>query len=162
MGRPCKSRARVQQLDKNPPAELDQSVDKINLIEALQLRFVNGLTYQQIADKYGCTKQAVEQRISGFKEKFGDSEEIKNYTSNRDTLLTLTEKELLTRILDPSKLAKATTNNLAYAFQQIFNARRLEEGKSTANLQGIYGLILQIDRDERKAVEPPNEEVIDV
>lgn len=150
MGRPRKN---VQQSDKsaaeNPPA-IDLKIDKVNLLEALQLRYVNKLTYQQIADKYGVSKQAIEQRLSAFREKFGDSEELQLYNTNRPSLLTLAEKDLLTKMLDPSKLEKATINNLAYAFQQVFNARRLEEGKSTANLHGIYGLVLQLDRDERK------------
>ena len=158
MARPRKN---VQQLDKNPPA-IDDTVDKINLVEALQLRFVNKLTYKQIGEKYGVSAQAVEQRISRFKEKFGDSEEIQQYSSNRDGILTVVEREILSRIVDPSKLEKATINNLAYAFQQVFNARRLEEGKSTANLHGIYGLVLQLDREERNQVKPIESEVIDV
>ena len=158
MARPRKN---VQQLDKNTPA-IDDTVDKINLVEALQLRFVNKLTYKQIGEKYGVSAQAVEQRISRFKEKFGDSEEIQQHTSNRDGILTVVEREILSRIVDPSKLEKATINNLAYAFQQVFNARRLEEGKSTANLHGIYGLVLQLDREERNQVKPIESEVIDV
>ena len=158
MARPRKN---VQQLDKNTPA-IDDTVDKINLVEALQLRFVNKLTYKQIGEKYGVSAQAVEQRISRFKEKFGDSEEVQQYTSNRDGILTVVEREILSRIVDPSKLEKATINNLAYAFQQVFNARRLEEGKSTANLHGIYGLVLQLDREERNQVKPIESEVIDV
>jgi predicted DNA-binding protein YlxM (UPF0122 family) len=157
------ARKKVQQLDKSEcPANIDLKVDKVNLLEALQLRYINKLTYQQIADKYGVTKQAIEQRLSAFKDKFGDSQEIQLYDTNRGSLLTLAEKDLLTNMLDPSKLSKATINNLAYAFQQVFNARRLEEGKSTANLHGIYGLVLQLDRDERKAVKPTEDEVIDV
>ena len=158
MARPRKN---VQQLDKNP-ATIDAKVDKVNLLEALQLRYINKLTYQQIADKYGVTKQAISQRLSGFKEKFGESEEIQLYDTNRGSLLTLAERDLLTNMLDPSKLEKATINNLAYAFQQVFNARRLEEGKSTANLHGIYGLVLQLDREERNQVKPIESEVIDV
>ncbi len=159
MGRPSKKD--VQRLDKNQ-ATIDKDVDKINLVEALQLRFVNKLTYKQIGEKYGVSAQAVEQRISRFKEKFGDSEEIQQYTSNRDGILTVVEREILSRIVDPSKLQKATINNLAYAFQQVFNARRLEEGKSTANLHGIYGLVLQLDRDERNQSKQVESEVIDV
>ena len=159
MGRPSKKD--VQRLDKNP-ATIDKDVDKINLVEALQLRFVNKLTYKQIGEKYGVSAQAVEQRISRFKEKFGDSEEIQQYTSNRDGILTVVEREILARIVDPSKLEKATINNLAYAFQQVFNARRLEEGKSTANLHGIYGLVLQLDREERNQSKQIESEVIDV
>jgi predicted DNA-binding protein (UPF0251 family) len=159
MGRPSKKD--VQRLDKNQ-ATIDKDVDKINLVEALQLRFVNKLTYKQIGEKYGVSAQAVEQRISRFKEKFGDSEEIQQYTSNRDGILTVVEREILSRIVDPSKLEKATINNLAYAFQQVFNARRLEEGKSTANLHGIYGLVLQLDREERNQSKQIESEVIDV
>ena len=148
------ARKKVQQSDKSEcPATIDDSVDKINLIEALQLRFINKLTYKQIGDKYGVSAQAIEQRISRFKEKFAESEDVQKYTSNRDGILTIVERELLSRIVDPSKLEKATINNLAYAFQQVFNARRAEEGKTGTNLHGIYNLVLQLDRTERKSVQ---------
>jgi predicted DNA-binding protein (UPF0251 family) len=151
----------VQQSDKCP-ATIDHKVDKVNLLEALQLRYINKLTYQQIADKFGVTKQAIEQRLSAFKDKFGDSEEISLYTSNKEALLTIAERELLTDLLDPAKREKATLNNTAYAFERIFNALRLQQGKAGTNLHGIYGLVLQLDRDERKAVKSPEDEVIDV
>ena len=37
-------------------------------------------------------------------------------------------------MMDPESIAKASLNNRAYAFTQVHNARRLEEGKSTSNV----------------------------
>lgn len=161
MGRPRKN---VQQSDK-PPAEnssaVDTTVDKIDVQEALKLRLINKLTYQQIADIYGCTRQAVQQRLNTLLGYFSGPEEIQSYKDTRPDILTAVESNLLQHILSPDKLEKATINNLAYAFQQVFNARRLEEGKTTANLHGIYGLVLQLDRDERKDTKQDNTPIIE-
>lgn len=51
------------------------------------------------------------------------------------------EEQLIASLLDPDKIAKASLNNVAYAFQQIHTARRLEEGKSTENKSIISAML---------------------
>lgn len=57
-----------------------------------------------------------------------------DYEGKRLQILNAAEMLILKEIFDRRKLQKASLNNLAYAFSQIHNARRLEEGKSTANI----------------------------
>lgn len=48
---------------------------------------------------------------------------------------------MIASLADPEKLAKASLNNVAYAFQQVHTARRLEEGKSTENKSIITAML---------------------
>ena len=145
-------RKKVQQLDKSGDIE-----KKIDMSDVLKLRLVNKVTLSEIAAKYNVSPQAISQRINKFMEKISDPEMIQAYKDNRADILTATEERILQQMLTPSVLEKATFNNLAYGYQQVFNARRLEENKSTANLQGIYAIVQRLDKAERK-----EEEVIDV
>ena len=65
---------------------------------------------------------------------------------SRIQILTGIEAELLRHLADPDRLKKASINNLAYAFYQINNARRLEEGRSTQNLD-MRQVIAQLDSE---------------
>ena len=138
-------RKKVQQLDKSGDIE-----KKIDMSDVLKLRLVNKVTLSEIAAKYNVSPQAISQRINKFMEKISDPEMIQAYKDNRADILTATEERILQQMLTPSVLEKATFNNLAYGYQQVFNARRLEENKSTANLQGIYAIVQRLDKDERK------------
>lgn len=61
-------------------------------------------------------------------------EELDFYRNSRRNLLEATEGRLLDSLNDQGCVEKASLNNRAYAFQQVHNARRLEEGKSTGNV----------------------------
>ena len=41
---------------------------------------------------------------------------------------------VLGKLMEEGKLKSASLNNVAYAFQQVMNARRLESGQSTSNI----------------------------
>jgi len=59
---------------------------------------------------------------------------IEQYQNSRANLLTSAELQMVQAMMDPESIAKASLNNRAYAFTQVHNARRLEEGKSTSNV----------------------------
>jgi hypothetical protein len=67
--------------------------------------------------------------------------ELEAYRKHRTELFTVTERQLMASLTDADKLAKASLNNVAYAFQQIHTARRLEEGKSTENKSIITAML---------------------
>jgi predicted DNA-binding protein YlxM (UPF0122 family) len=109
-------------------------LDKFSLQSALKLRYVNGLTLDQIANKFKVSKQAVSEKINKYIGILPNPEEIKAFKSLKGILLTGVEQVLVQQILDPEKLSKASLNNAAYAFSQIDQALRLELGQSTQNI----------------------------
>jgi len=106
---------------------------QIDIGLAIQLRLINRLTFQQIADKYGISRQSVQQRIKAFIDMLGDTEISKTYEENRAKVMTNIERVLAVEMLDKEKLKKATTGNIAYAIDKIHNVIRLERNQSTGN-----------------------------
>lgn len=121
---------------------------KVDVLQALRLRVQNHLSYQEIADRLGCTKGAVWQTLSAFKNLVENPEAVGGYVDARAKLLTAVEFELLKDVLDAEKRQKASLNNTAYAFSQVFNARRLTEGQSTENV-GLLAAIIQADKNDK-------------
>ena len=142
-------RKKVQQLDK-PPAKGNYPARKIDVAQALKMRLINNLSYAEIGKYFSATPQAVQQALQSFKGILENSADIQAYKDNRPDILTAVEQKMLEQIVDTDKMAKSSLNNVAYAFTQVHNARRLEENKSTANLQGIYAIVQRLDKDERK------------
>ena len=107
---------------------------KIDLAEAVRLRLVRGFSYQEIADKFNCSKSAVYDRISRLLKVLDDPEAHSSYVKNKTAILESVERVLIGDLVDPDRRKRASLNNVAYAFQQIYNAGRLEAGKSTENV----------------------------
>jgi predicted transcriptional regulator len=102
--------------------------------KVLELR-ARGLGQSEIAGAVGLSETRVKQLIQQFKPVFSELENIEAYQSVRKDLLSATELVLLKSLNDPEKLNKASANAIAYSFSQIFQARRLETGQSTQNVQ---------------------------
>lgn len=120
--------ARYARKLKRPDQKIDVSV-------ALKLRLVNKLSYEEIGEKFGATKQSVHAAIRRFEQIIGSQpEELEAYRQRKADLLEAAELQILEKITDPETLQKASLNNAAYTFAQLHNAGRLERGKSTANV----------------------------
>ena len=107
----------------------------------LKLRIEKRLSYGEIAALTGIPKPTVYDRLRWFEALIGDPEELKAYESSRGQILSAVEKRLVVDLADDERRAKASLNNVAYAFGQIHTARRLEEGKSTSNLSVHASLV---------------------
>ena len=114
----------------------------IDVKEALKLRLTKGYTYQEIADKYGVTKQAVHKQLKSLVNILEDTNQAQAYKLHKQDILTNAEYLMLVDMCDPDKREKASLNNAAYAFNTIFQANRLESDKSTSNL-AIDGILAQ-------------------
>lgn len=117
--------------------EADGSPDKkkkLDLSDALKLRLTKHWTYQEIGAKYDMSKQAVHDALKPFHDLIQDPEAIQAYQANKAQILTSIEMELAKQLLDVDKLKAASLNNLAYSFQGVYNAGRLERGASTQNI----------------------------
>ncbi len=131
---------------------------KVDVKQALILRFQHGLPYQKIADQLECSKNAVWKALKPLEKLIRDPNLIEAYERQRVPILTGAEIQLLEQMGDPSALKGAKVNQLAYAFSQIHSARRLEQGLSTGNLsiniEKLYAEALKkTQKDEPALVE---------
>jgi len=113
---------------------------------------LQGWTYLEIGKYYGVTKEAIFQRLKAFRDLI-DQDGLAAVDRNRVELLKAAEWKMLTQAVKKDKLEKASVNNLAYAFTQLHQARRLEAGQSTGNLS-LHSIIERIEREERRAPFP--------
>ena len=125
---------------------------------ALELA-LTGWRYSEIAARYGVSESAVAQALGKYQHLLNGLQngELAEYKKARTELFTITERELMCSLTDPDKLAKASLNNVAYAFQQVHTARRLEEGKSTENKSIITSLL---DSAHDKLFKPVTQPVV--
>ena len=121
------------------------AVTKLNISKAAKMRFLNGNTYQEIADIYGISKQSVQQSLKPFADIMQGKEILKTYQENYSDILRNANMQLMQAMHDPDKIAGASLNNVAYAFNTVANHLRLEENKSTDNV-GFKGMIDHIKK----------------
>lgn len=100
--------------------------------EIIQL-VAKDISIQDTAVIVGCSKHAVENVLRDYDLLLRELGTIKDYRAGRKDILTAAESLLIKSIGDTEKIAKASLNNVAYAFTQVHTARRLEEGRSTSN-----------------------------
>lgn len=122
---------------------------KVDVKQALILRFQHGLPYQKIADQLECSKNAVWKALKPLEKLIRDPNLIEAYERQRVPILTGAEIQLLEQMGDPAALKGAKVNQLAYAFSQIHSARRLEEGLSTGN----FDVKLNVEKIYTEALE---------
>jgi len=91
-----------------------------------------GLSTTDIAKVVNCTRGTVNRRLDKFKNWFKSLEDLDGYSDARGALLDAAEFEMLRSMMKQDKIDKASLNNVAYAFQQVYNARRLESGQATS------------------------------
>ena len=132
-----------------PDQEQDAIAGKIDLTEAFKLRYRHGLSYQQIGDRFGVTKQAVQQRLSTISRLLPDPSQVELYRKQKSEMLDALEYKVYENMLDPDKLKDASFNNLAYGFQNICTQNRLEKGLATDRLD-IQTVSIRIDDLRRK------------
>src|SRR5687767_2398047 len=87
---------------------------------ALELA-LQGWRYSDIATRYHVSVSAVGQALSKYSSLLNGLQhgELETYRKHRTELFTETERRLMCSLTDEDKLAKASLNNVAYAFQQI-------------------------------------------
>ncbi len=115
-----------------------------DLKRALELRFNKGMTFAEIGQVMGLSKQAVHHQFKTLRNFFNEPELLNAYQSRPEPLLSAAASKLLATLVDPEKLAKASINNAAYAFEKVSNQLRLEQGKSTSTAT-LLTLICNVD-----------------
>ena len=105
---------------------------KLDLAEVIKLKDVNNLSYNQIGKQLGYSGPYIHKAYNKFKDLVQDTDTSNNFSDNRVRILSSIEMNMLQDMVNVDKREKASLNNVAYAFNQIHTARRLEEGKGTA------------------------------
>jgi len=116
-----------------------------DLVDIIRWKVQNGLNWVEISRMTGIPRTTLRERFQAVVTML-DPKRLEEYRGSRIQILTGIEAELLRHLADPDRLKKASINNLAYAFYQINNARRLEEGRSTQNLD-MRQVIAQLDSE---------------
>lgn len=95
---------------------------------------VKGVPKTEIAKITDTSRKQVYRILDKFKPVFTELENVHEYQDVKSQLFNASELKLLKSMMSQDKLDKASVNNLAYAFQQIFTAGRLERNQSTSNV----------------------------
>ena len=127
---------------------------KLDLAEVIKLKDVNNLSYNQIGKQLGYSGPYIHKAYNKFKDLVQDTDTSNNFSDNRVRILSSIEMNMLQDMVDKDKRTKASLNNVAYAFNQIHTARRLEEGKGvaggvTVNIEIAYQEATDRSRDLR-------------
>lgn len=129
--KPAKPKKKTGRPKGKRTGKLVKSRQKVAKILDLAAR---GIGNEAIARAIPCSPGFVGKTLESFKASFKELENLKEYRTAKRDLLDATELGLLRELNDGEKLAKASINQVAYAFQQVHTAGRLESGQSTANI----------------------------
>ena len=105
---------------------------KLDIAQVIKLRDIQELSFPKIGKVLGYDQGYIYRMYKAFKGMVKDEDISNTFNHNRVNILNSMELDLLQNMSKEDKLQKASLNNVAYAFNQIHNARRLEEGKGTA------------------------------
>jgi hypothetical protein len=124
--------------------------------KALKLRLASPfLSYEDIGKMCGgVSKQAVCKALKPFLNIIDNPEAREAYRANKSEVLESVQLKLVSEMVDPEKVEKASINNLAYAAGQLDNMIRLDRGESTANI-ATYSMMAR----ETGAIEAELEEL---
>ena len=128
---------------------LEKPIGPAPLSDILTLRFKQGLTYQQIADKYNVSAQAISDRIKRFKSIPQDPEYISAYKSSRADVFAALQIRILDSI-EEDDLKKAPLQSKMWSVGVLYDKERLETGQSTQNI-GVNE-VRSLSRDDLKAL----------
>lgn len=110
------------------------TTSKYDFRKLFRLRYQNQLTLDEISELSGVPRSTLSMLYAEVDKFIKNPEALTIYDCNKPQFLKSMEYTLLQEMMDEDKRKKASLNNVAYAFQQIHVARRLEEGLSTGNL----------------------------
>ena len=119
---------------KKTPLKLPAKPQDIDFKKLFDWRYKHQLPLVNISELSGVPKSTLADWYKPIDQLIKNPESLELYKRNRPSILSSLECELIKDLTDSEKRKKASLNNVAYAFQQIHVARRLEEGLSTGNL----------------------------
>jgi len=138
-----------------PPIKIDKRTKngkKLDISQVIKLRDINGLSFAEIGKTLDYSEPYIYRTYEKFKGLIQDTDTIKIFEDNRIKFLSSIEMNMLQDLTSETKREKASLNNVAYAFNQIHTARRLEQGLSTGNVAISIETVYQDAEKEAKAL----------
>ena len=120
----------------------DHSID---LLEVYRLKTQHHLTFEQIGDLQGCTKQGAHKAFQRFVSELLPTDQLKTFEEAKPQLMSAVQQKLLATVGDEEKIAKMSVRDAAVAFGIIFDKQRLATNQSTSNISLLSKLISQAD-----------------
>jgi hypothetical protein len=114
--------------------------EKINVPEAMKLR-LRGWTFDQLGDRYRCNKSAVISALDRLNDLVPNPEQREAYQQSKADILESVQLHMMSSLIDPAKIEKATLGNVAYAASKLDEMIRLERGQSTKNVNVLSMVI---------------------
>lgn len=114
--------------------DASRRIDRKTEAEIVQLAS-KGLSVQQIVRTTGRSQNLVSKVLAHYTGLLKELEHVSEYRRGRADLLAAGQLLAIKSMSDKEVLAKASYNQLAYGFTQLFTAERLERGQSTGNTQ---------------------------
>jgi len=102
---------------------------QIDINKAITLR-VKGLSYADIGEYFGVSRQAIHQRLQGL---LPENVDIEPYKTHRADILAAKQAELL-KSLTPEDIKESSPYQKVGMFGILYDKERLERGESTQNV----------------------------
>ena len=136
------------------PVHANKFEKKVDLGLALKLRIENKLTYDQIAERFGCTGDAVRLALRRFVSLTDNPEELEVYRANKLKVFENLEQALCDRLLSEVLAGKASVGDLAKAVDTVSKHIRLLQGASTQNIGLLVQTLASVHKDVDSALLP--------
>lgn len=119
------------------------------LEKVLKLRFVDGLTYDEIARVMGIEHTAIERMCKPFRQIMDDPARVKAFKNQEANILDgvrmLMVDGMIDQLTDPVRRKKMDLSRLTWGYSTLFDKARLERGESTANIRNLSDLVRAAD-----------------
>jgi hypothetical protein len=128
-----------------PASSKEARVYGKKLEKVLKLRFVDGLTYDEIARVMGIEHTAIERMCKPFKQIMDDPARVKAFKVQEANILDgvrmLMVEGMVDQLTDPVRRKKMDLSRLTWGYSTLYDKARLERGESTANIRNLSDLI---------------------
>lgn len=147
---------RMGQLPKDIAKQLGiVSVEKrVDLSAVLKDRYHHRMTYQQIAEKHGVSKQCIHAKLQNFEEKLGDPEELRGFQDIEADIQAAIKRKYSSHLLtvDPAKMS---AKDAAMVYGIIYDKNRLQTGQSTSNQSVFFHIVGESDTQDVVVIPSP-------
>ena len=107
---------------------------RVDVGEALKMYLADGMSYRQIGEHFGVTKQTVHHYLKPIIDLTEPQADYAAYRNNRALLFDGAVLKMLKELLTGGKIRKANMGELSNSIERMYKLMRLENNQSTENI----------------------------